>query len=217
MEHKTLEQVDLYIRRALPGNPLPINYGPIKINNDTPSDKEIRLATSKLSNGQAAGASRMHTEHVKDWLWGVCREEDAKGQGAPSNGDNWQLFAHMVQATWTYSIVPCQLLWIIVILIPKGGGDYLSIGLLGPIWKVIEQVIDHRLDSIQLHNSFHGCQHQCRTGTAIIEAKLAQQLSYLAMQPFYGVYLDLRKAFNAMDREQCIMILEGYGAGPRMV
>jgi hypothetical protein len=54
-------------------------------------------------------------------------------------------------------------------------------------------------------------------GTAIIEDKLAQQLSYLEMQSFYEVFLDLRKAFNAMNREQCIMILEGYGAGPWMV
>jgi hypothetical protein len=54
-------------------------------------------------------------------------------------------------------------------------------------------------------------------GTAIIKAKLTQQLSYLEMQSFYGVFLDLRKAFNAMDREQCIMTLEGYRASPRMV
>ncbi len=46
-----MERVDLYMRRALPGNPLPINYGPIEINSNAPSDKEIRLATSKLSNG----------------------------------------------------------------------------------------------------------------------------------------------------------------------
>ncbi len=55
------------------------------------------------------------------------------------------------------------------------------------------------------------------TGTAIIEAKLAQQLLYLKLKPFYGIFLNLRKAFNAMDRERCIMILEGYGAGPRLV
>jgi hypothetical protein len=54
-------------------------------------------------------------------------------------------------------------------------------------------------------------------GTAIIEAKLAQQLSYLELKPFYGVFLDLRKAFDAMDREWAIMLLEGYGAGPRMI
>ena len=75
----------------------------------------------------------MRPKHVKDWLQGVRREEDAKGQGAPGDGDDWRLFAHLVQATWTYGIVPCQLLWIIVVLIPKGGGDYCGIGLLEPI------------------------------------------------------------------------------------
>jgi hypothetical protein len=78
-------------------------------------------------------------------------------------------------------------------------------------------VVDHRLDAIKLHDSLHGCRSNCGTGTAIIEAKLAQQLLHLELKPFYGVFLDLWKAFNAMDREQCIMLLEGYGAGPWMI
>jgi hypothetical protein len=102
-------------------------------------------------------------------------------------------------------------------LIPKGGGDYCGIELLEPIWKCIEWVIDHRLDVINLHDSLHGCRHNRGTGTAIVKAKLAQQLSYLKLRPFYGVFLDLRKAFDAMDREWCIMVLEGYDAGPWMI
>jgi hypothetical protein len=82
---------------------------------------------------------------------------------------------------------------------------------------VIEQIMDHRLDMFNLHDSLHGCRNKRGTGTAIIKAKLAQQLSHLELKPFYGVFLDLRKAFNAMDRERCILILEGYGAGPRLV
>jgi hypothetical protein len=78
-------------------------------------------------------------------------------------------------------------------------------------------VIDHRFDSIELHDSLHGCRNKRGTGTTIIEAKLAQQLSYLELKPFYGVFLDLWKAFNAMDQERVIMLLEGYGAGPRMI
>jgi hypothetical protein len=122
-----------------------------------------------------------------------------------------------MQAAWAHSTIPCQLLWIIVVLIPKGGGDYRGIKLLEPVWKCIERVIDHQLEVIDLHDSLNGCRNNRGTGTAIIEAKLTQQLSYLELKPFYGVFLDLQKAFEAMDWEQCIMVLEGYGAGPRMI
>jgi hypothetical protein len=109
------------------------------------------------------------------------------------------------------------MLWSIVVLIPKGRGDYRGIGLLEPIWKVIERITDRRLDAIELHDCLHGCRAHRGTGTGVIEAKLAQQLAYLELKPFYGVFLDLKKAFDSMDRERCIMILEGYGAGPRMI
>ena len=77
--------------------------------------------------------------------------------------------------------------------------------------------MDHRLDAIKLHDCLHGCCAYHGTGTRVIEAKLVQQLLYLKLKPFYGVFLDLKKAFDSMDRERCIMILEGYGAGPRMI
>jgi hypothetical protein len=112
-------------------------------------------------------------------------------------------------------IIPCQLDH--SILIPKGGSNYRGIRLLEPIWKVIEKIIDHRLDAFKLHNSLHGCRNKRRTETAIIKTKLAQQLSYLELKPFYGIFLNLRMAFDAMDREWCIIIFEGYRAGPRLV
>ncbi len=130
MERHTLERVNLYARRGSPGYLLPINVERIEINDDVPFDREIWLAAGKLSNGQAAGASGMRAEHFKEWLQGIKREEDPTGQGGvPGNGDNWRLFVRLIQAAWTNGIIPCQLLWIIVILIPKGGGDYHGIRL----------------------------------------------------------------------------------------
>jgi hypothetical protein len=77
--------------------------------------------------------------------------------------------------------------------------------------------MDRRLNALPLHEALHGCKNGCSTGTAILEAKLAQKLAHLKQEPFYGVFPDLKKAFNAVDRERCLLILEEFGAGPNMV
>ncbi len=105
----------------------------------------------------------------------------------------------------------------IVVLLPKGGRDYRGIGVLELLWKMVERIMDQHLNALPLHEALHGCWNRHGTGMAILEAKLAQQLAHLEQEPVYGVFLDLKKVFNAMDRERCLQILEGYGVGPNMV
>ena len=50
----------------------------------------------------------------------------------------------------------------------------------------------------------------------MIEAKLLQQLAHIEQAPFYGVFINLKKVFDAMDWEHCLLILEGHGTGPNM-
>ena len=101
----------------------------------------------------------------------------------------------------------------IVVLISKGSGDYRGIGLLEVAWKVIEGVIDERLKGVALHDSLHGFREKRGCGTGIMEAKLTQQLAFVEQCPLYGVFLDLRKAYDAMDRSRCLLILKDCGVG----
>ena len=52
--------------------------------------------------------------------------------------------------------------------------------------------------------------------TVTTEVKLTQQLANMDQVTWYGICIDLKKAYKAMDRDRCIEILEGYQVGPKM-
>jgi hypothetical protein len=65
MERQTSERVDLYARRQSPEDPLPLHLTPVEIDDDVPTDSEIRTVAGGLTNGRAGGASGMRAKHVK--------------------------------------------------------------------------------------------------------------------------------------------------------
>ncbi len=122
MVKQTAERIEFYRQQDPPGEPLPINIDPIPVGEGTPSKWEIRVALAGLSNGRAGTAPGMHTEDVKAWLCGIELEEDPEVR--PANigaGDNWCRFTLLVQVIWDHGKIPSQLLWVIIVLIPKGG------------------------------------------------------------------------------------------------
>jgi len=102
--------------------------------------------------------------------------------------------------------------WMMVVLLSKGGGNYCGIGLLEPFWETIEILMDRKLQVI----GFHDCLHSFLKG-ATIEAKLAQQLAFLEQETLHSVFIYLKKAYDTMDREQCLEIFEGDGVGLNMI
>ena len=103
-----------------------------------------------------------------------------------------------------------------MVLIPKGKKDYRGISLVEVMWKVVAAILNRRLtSSITYHDFLHGFRAGRGTGTATLEAKLLQQLVALREEVLSVIFLDLHKAYDALDRSRCLEILEGYSVVPR--
>ena len=70
--------------------------------------------------------------------------------------------------------IPRQMMWVIVVLLPKGGGDFRGIWLLEPFWKVLEISMDNQLHVVEFHDCLHSFVNGKGCGTSEIEAKLVQ-------------------------------------------
>ena len=115
----------------------------------------------------------MRAEDMKGWLRRAELEETQEGYVGAN--DNWRLLMKLITTIWETEEIPRQMLWMVVVLIPKGNsGDFRGIGLLEVLWKVIEKVLDGRLSSIDLHDCLHGFRAGRGCGTGIMEAKLVQ-------------------------------------------
>ena len=83
------------------------------------------------------------------------------------------------------------------------------------MWKVVAAILNRQLAaSITFHDFLHGFREGHGTVTATLEAKVLRQLAALREEVVYVIFLDLHKAYEALDRYRCLEILEGYSLGP---
>ncbi len=105
----------------------------------------------------------------------------------------------------------------VIVLLPKDGGNYQGIGLLNPFLKVVEKIMVHQLGTIEFYPCLHGGLPKRGMGMATIEAKLAQQLAWMEQEPLYQVFVNPRKAYDHLDQEQCLTIMTMYGIDPKLL
>ena len=74
--------------------------------------------------------------------------------------------------------------------------------------EVYATVVNFRINSsVTLHNALDWSMSGKGTGMTTLEAKLVQQLAGLAHEPLFQVFLDVRKAYDSLDRGRCMEIL----------
>ena len=81
IEHQTKERKALYGKVVLPGDRILRNAERAPLDDEAPSDKELRRATKRRGNNKSDGISGMRVEDLKDWLAGAEREEEAEKEG----------------------------------------------------------------------------------------------------------------------------------------
>ena len=80
------------------------------------------------------------------------------------------------------------------------------------LWNTVSGVINHQIgETITYHDFLHGLRSGRVTGTVSLKSKLLEQLTEMGEEVLYEVFLELRKAYDALGWEQCLDILVGYG------
>ena len=120
----------------------------------------------------------------------------------------------IIQHMWQTGGIPQDFWCTVLVLIPKGTIDSRGIGLLKTLWKAAEALIDtHIRASLQFHDGLHRLRAVRGTGTSIMELNIPQELSSEYHDPLLLVFVDLRNAYDTVDRYRLIHTLEGYGVG----
>ena len=100
-----------------------INVDPSDIPDAAPTDSELRAVVGQLQNGCAVGATGMKAKHLKEWFVDMKCKEAEDGVEVEGIGDPWWSFVALLQAVWERGTIPAQMTWMVIVVLPKGGGE----------------------------------------------------------------------------------------------
>ena len=95
-----------------------------------------------------------------------------------------------------------------MVLIYKGNGEFRGIRLVEALWKALLGGISwHIRAAVNFHNVLHVFQAGLVMGTNSPKSKLHQQMRAIRSEVLNKVFLDLQKACDSLEGEQCMEIL----------
>jgi exonuclease III len=208
---KTRAEYEKLYTEQRPSEPaITIHTQPAEVNDATPTEDEIKKAVKRMRLGKAPGATAIRTEHLRKWMEEAETDKDS--------GIQWKKVVDIVQRAFEGQPLPSSFGTGILVLIPKGEPDqFRGIALLEVIYKLVSTIINARLgDAIKFHKAVHGFRRGRGTTTAIAELKLVMRANRQSNKPLFMIFLDLKKAYDTLDRDRTLQIMRGYGVGPNI-
>ena len=200
--------------------PYDFDYNGDEVKDDIPTEDEISKALHRMRNRKAPGMTEISVDQIKEWYQDAYpkNEDGTEREGDTNALKNWNTVVILVQKCIEHGEIPDAFLFGILVIIPKDDkGGVRGIGLLETIHKLVSQIINIRMASaVSFDKDVHGFRKRRGTYTAIGERKLRMQMAVCASTTIYQVYLDLRKAYDSIDRQRVLLILEKYKVGPNL-
>ena len=101
--------------------------------------------------------------------------------------------------------------WKTVVIIPIGKGCLQGIGLVEVLCKAVASLLNCQITSaITYHDELNRFWASWDMGTAALKYKLLQQLMAVSEDVLFEVFLDIQKAYNALDWERSLELLAEY-------
>ena len=152
----------------------------------------------------------MRSEHLQYWLAEATRNERP-------DTENWDWVVDILQTDFGGGTIPTDYNCQMMVIIPKGNGEFIGIRIIKLLCKSLPGVINLQIGvAVQFHDVMHVFREDWGTGTTSLESNLLHQIMTMREEILYEVLLNPLKAYDALVRERCMYILVVCGVGPRM-
>ena len=128
----------------------------------------------------------------------------------------WKIVADLVRECFVLGTSPKAFTYGTLVIIPKDDkGGVGGIGLLETIHKLISAIINLRISlTVEFCEAVHGFRQRRGCFRAIGETKIRMQKAACEGTTVFQIFLDLRKAYDSVDREAVLALMRRYGVGP---
>ena len=134
------------------------------------------------------------SEDLREWTFNATRDD------LPDT-TNWMQVVAIMQAVIREGTLVEECMWQTVIINPKAKGYFRGIGLIKFLWTAEASLLNLRIMAeIIYHNALNGFWAGRGMVTTAFKAKMLQHLTAMREAVIFEVFLDLQKAYNALDR-----------------